>query len=123
MKLVHLLKLANYRASETYAEESKGHYRKRTTPVGQFPPNAFGLYDMHGNVLECCADPWHDDYEGATRDGSVWSQNDNGNCSLMRGGSWDINPDDCRSARRVSYSRGGIYYSVGFRVACGGGRA
>ena len=61
-------KLANYCANSTYAEEAKGEYRKATTPVGQFPPNAYGLYDMHGNVLEWCADSWHENYEGAPTD-------------------------------------------------------
>ncbi len=115
--------LANYNAGYTYAEEAKGEYRGKTTPVGQFPPNAFGLYDMHGNVLEWCADTWHDNYEGAPTDGSVWTENGNNNRSPMRGGSWYGLPNDCRSAyrnyglRRVNYS-----YDDGFRVVCGAGR-
>jgi formylglycine-generating enzyme required for sulfatase activity len=116
-------KLANYDASNTYADEPKGEYRKETTPVGQFPPNAFGLYDMHGNVWEWCADTWHDNYDGAPRDGSVWTKNGNDNRSPLRGGSWYGNPFVCRSAyrynpgRRVNFSN-----DFGFRVVCGAGR-
>ena len=115
-------KLANYRASETYAGEAKGEYREETTPVGQFPPNAFGLYDMHGNVWEWCADTWHDNYDGAPTDGSAWTENGNNNRSPMRGGSWYFNPYLCRSASRNSYDRRDYYDYSGFRVVCGAGR-
>jgi formylglycine-generating enzyme required for sulfatase activity len=114
-------KLANYDASNTYADEPKGEYRKETTPVGQFPPNAFGLYDMHGNVWEWCADTWHDNYDGAPRDGSVWTKNGNDNRSPLRGGSWYLNPYFCRSAFRSSNHRGLNGY-FGFRVVCGARR-
>ncbi|NCS25791.1 MAG: SUMF1/EgtB/PvdO family nonheme iron enzyme [Microcystis aeruginosa BS13-02] len=115
--------LANYRSSETYADEPNGEYRQQTTPVGQFPPNAFGLYDMHGNVWEWCADTWHDNYDGAPRDGSVWTENGDDNRSLPRGGSWYDDPNHCRSACRDNYyRRDGSYFSLGFRVVCGAGR-
>ncbi|CCI32372.1 SUMF1/EgtB/PvdO family nonheme iron enzyme [Microcystis sp. T1-4] len=114
--------LANYNATKTYAEEAKGEYRQQTTPVGQFPPNAFGLYDMHGNVWEWCADTWHDNYDGAPRDGSVWTENGNDNRSPLRGGSWYTDPNYCRSAYRFDIVRRGLHNNLGFRVVCGAGR-
>ncbi len=115
--------LANYNASNTYADEPNGEYREETTPVGQFPPNAFGLYDMHGNVWEWCADTWHDNYDGAPRDGSVWTENGDDNRSLLRGGSWYSLPNVCRSACRDPYTpRRGDDDDLGFRVVCGAGR-
>jgi formylglycine-generating enzyme required for sulfatase activity len=107
--------LANYNTNKTYVEE----YRNETTPVGQFPPNAFGLYDMYGNVWEWCADTWHDNYDGAPTDGSAWIENGDDNRSPLRGGAWYTFPYRCRSAHRNidarRYSRSFLY---GFRVVC-----
>jgi formylglycine-generating enzyme required for sulfatase activity len=115
-------KWPTHKASNTDADEPKGEYREETTPVGQFPPNAFGLYDMHGNVWEWCADDWHDNYDGAPTNGSVWIENGNDNRSLLRGGSWFNNPDGCRSACRSSFSRRVYNLDLGFRVVCGARR-
>ncbi|MEI2581756.1 SUMF1/EgtB/PvdO family nonheme iron enzyme [Scytonema sp. PRP1] len=114
--------LANYRASQRFGDEPQGESRQQTTAVGTFPPNAFGLYDMHGNVWEWCADTWHHKYEGAPTDGSAWvkkvNENDN-NARLLRGGSWNYDPEFCRSANRYSLFPDLDFYLNGFRVVCG----
>ena len=111
--------LANYNGTYTYASEAKGKYLERTTDVGSFPPNAFGLYDMHGNVWEWCQDDWHDNYIDAPKDGSVWTSQ-SGNNKLLRGGSWDGNPRNCRSACRGYLNLVYYYGNIGFRVVCSG---
>jgi formylglycine-generating enzyme required for sulfatase activity len=110
--------LANYDGNYIYAQGPKGIYRQETSPVGKFPPNAFGLYDMHGNVWEWCADAWHNNYDGAPRDGSVWIKNGDDNRSLLRGGSWFFNPNCCRSAYRCDLNRRDGNNSYSFRVVC-----
>ena len=77
-------------------------YRRKTVPVGSFPPNAFGLHDMHGNVWEWVEDCWHLDYRGAPADGSARIAG--GRCSLrvLRGGSWYSADSRVRSADRLS---------------------
>jgi formylglycine-generating enzyme required for sulfatase activity len=90
--------LANYDATQAYAQAAAGKYRQQTTEVAAFPPNTWGLCDMHGNVREWCADSWHDNYQGATTDGSAWVTA--GESHLLRGGSWDDYADACRSAYR-----------------------
>ncbi len=110
-------KLANYRGTETYASEPKGEYREKTTPVGSFPPNAFGLYDMHGNVWEWCEDEWHDNYENAPLDGTarIFGRR---STKVARGGSWFYSPGLCRSASRFNGAPGGRSDNIGFRVVC-----
>ena len=123
--------MANYRGTDykenqwlgSYGKGPKGIYRKETTEVGSFDvANAFGLYDMHGQVWEWCADHWHDNYQGAPTDGSVWlSDNDNDNRRLLRGGSWYDDPGHCRCACRGWLIPGnGSSNGRGFRVVCGG---
>jgi formylglycine-generating enzyme required for sulfatase activity len=121
--------LANYYASVSYADGPKGDWLQQTTPVGRFPANAWGLNDMHGNVWEWCLDHWHHNYgegnntdqEKAPDDGSAWLYNQTIKVEkdrLLRGGSWDDFPGDCRSAFRDHYEPDYVNDGVGFRVVC-----
>jgi formylglycine-generating enzyme required for sulfatase activity len=109
--------LVNYNGNHTYGDGPKGEYREQTTPVGQFPANAFGLYDMHGNVFEWCQDVLHDNYNGAPTDGSAWETGGVSNRRILRGGSWFFYPGWCRSAVRFNFvSVGAVNDSIGFRL-------
>jgi len=113
--------LVNYDGSSTYGSAPKGVYRDKTTDVGSFPPNAFGLYDMHGNVWEWCADPWHENYNGAPSDGSVWESRGDNKYRMLRGGSWVNSPGYCRGASRLRYAPDGRGDGWGFRVVIASG--
>ena len=110
--------LANYDGNYTYGSGPKGVYRQETIEVGGFPPNAFGVYDMHGNVWEWCADHWHGSYEGAPTDGTAWLSSDESSHRLLRGGSWGNNPRNCRSATRIDNHPVNRNRLIGFRVVC-----
>jgi formylglycine-generating enzyme required for sulfatase activity len=131
------LDLANYSSTYIYQNEPQGKSRGETTPVCIFKPNAFGLYDMSGNVWEWCLDPWHRNYEGAPTNGSVWDEqnnNDNhyynileninilskdGRSRVHRGGSWLNDAFRCRSAYRDSLIPDWDNSGYGFRVVRG----
>jgi formylglycine-generating enzyme required for sulfatase activity len=93
--------------------------RQTTLPVGSFSANAFGLYDMNGNVSEWVEDCWHDDYTaGAPTDGSAWLE---GNCNgrVVRGGSWEDSQTELRSAARTGGDKEDRFYTDGLRIARG----
>ena len=115
-------KLANYNGNTYYASEIKGENRNETTSVGSFPPNTFGLYDMHGNVWEWCEDDWHGDYQGAPMNGSAWLSGSSV-VKVIRGGSWYYYPVFCRSASRFIFTRFDRNNDFGFRVVCVAPRA
>lgn len=91
---------ANYDGDYGYNGGPKGRYRMMTVPVEQFQPNAFGLFQMHGNVSEWCEDVWHDDYHGAPQNGKAWMFGGKPRYRVVRGGSWCDFPNKLRSASR-----------------------
>ena len=89
----------------------------RTAPVGSYSPNAFGLYDMAGNVWEVLQDCWHDNYAGAPRDASAWTSGGNCDLRVARGGAWHNAPGGLQSAQRSLTTLGSRNSAQGFRVA------
>jgi formylglycine-generating enzyme required for sulfatase activity len=94
-----------------YQHNSGAH----TQPIGTRHPNAFGLYDMHGNVWEWCQDNGRNNYDGAPVDGSAWSSGGEA-IRVLRGGSWTDTARSCRSARRLGLAQDSRFNYVGFRV-------
>jgi formylglycine-generating enzyme required for sulfatase activity len=108
--------IVNYDGTQTDGGVSMG----RTVPVGSLgPANDFGVYDMHGNVCEWCKDEWHENYEGAPRNGSAWTADESSAPRVTRGGSWTHSAEICRSSdrsREASDLNTRLHY-MGFRVA------
>ena len=105
-----------FHTGRTISKGQANYDRGQTTPVRTFAPNAFGLYDVHGNVWEWTEDCWNGSYRGAPADGSPWGAGDCGR-RVFRGGSWHYVPRLLRSAARSSYFTGFRFDSAGFRVA------
>ncbi|MGL4555076.1 MAG: formylglycine-generating enzyme family protein [Gemmataceae bacterium] len=114
---------ANFDGSQPYGRVPRGPYLARTVPVGQYPPNAWGLYDMHGNVWEWCAD-WYD--ANGTRSGPAADPPGpaGGTLKVLRGGSCYSNGEYCRAACRFHCVPDRIAYRCrGLRVVLVQGRA
>jgi formylglycine-generating enzyme required for sulfatase activity len=103
---------ANFLYDENGARVGVG----RRTAAGQYPPNAFGLCDLHGNVCEWIADAWHPNYFGAPDDGRAWLDCAE-NRRVIRGGAWDYMPRLLRSAWRDWRPADQCTDNVGFRIA------
>jgi formylglycine-generating enzyme required for sulfatase activity len=104
---------ANYNGNYIYGDGKKGMYREKTTPVGSFPANVWGFYDMHGNVWQWCED-WYADYP--QKDVVDPQGPEKGQSRVLRGGSWRFPPESCRSALRDRYVPGLRINFIGFRL-------
>lgn len=109
---------ANYDGKTGYGSKPTGKQLKKTTPVDSFPPNPYGLCDLHGNVWEWCEDHYSNSYQNKPSDGSAYYSTMQNLPRTVRGGSWSLTPDYCRSAKRTSYAPDSQYNFVGFRVVC-----
>lgn len=107
---------ANYNATNAYAGGPTGEWRRMSLPVGSFAPNAFGLFDMHGNVREWVEDSYFEYYIRQPVDGSAYSMSP-GSDRVFRGGSWEKGPHPMRSAFRDSTSPTDRGKDIGLRIA------
>jgi len=108
-------KQANFNGSIAFGLNLRDEYRKSPTKVGSFPPNAYGLYDMHGNLWEWCND-WYGEeyYENSPENNPLGPES--GDMRVLRGGSWFRYSGHIRSATRYKNKPTGQYADTGFRV-------
>ena len=106
---------ANYDARSVYGRGYKGVRLKRTVNVGSYPPNPFGLYDMHGNVWEWCFDSYSANYYANSPVNDPQISRTKGSI-VIRGGAFNCDPDKIRSAKRKHRGRGADKKYLGFRI-------
>lgn len=106
---------ANYDCKSTYMGGPQGSPYGETRPVGSYPPNAFGLYDMSGNVCEWCSDWYDDDYYKFSPEDAPQGPH-KGRTKVVRGGAWSQNPDKLRSADRRGRNPKSDRENIGFRI-------
>lgn len=108
---------ANFNGAYPFGTADKGKFLNRTQPVGSYASNAFGLYDMHGNLFEWTADRFDRNYyRSSPVDDPQGPQS--GSYRVIRGGDWYSDARDCRSAFRYADVPEGRFYALGFRVVC-----
>src|SRR5262249_48155658 len=103
----------NFHGDSPSGGAAKGRYLGRTCAVGSYPPNAFGLYDLHGNVWEWCHD-WAGPYPEQPQADPTGPPS--GDFRVLRGGSWDLPAEWCRAAFRNCYRPAYRYFRIGSRV-------
>lgn len=110
--------IANFDAKHPYGGGFEWQHRQQTLPEGSFPPNAWGLHDMHGQLWEWCAD-WHAEYPASSAEKPLLDPTgpQNGRSRVLRGGSWLGNGGYCRAALRNGFDPGYRSGNVGFRPA------
>lgn len=111
--------LANYTFANEATENSRFEIVNKTIPAGSLKASAYGLYDMHGNVWEWCADVWHKNYTGAPENGQAWTEDGENGKRVLRGGAWCNWADLCRSSERIAEkeNKDGKLFYIGFRIA------
>ncbi len=107
--------LANFDGNYPYGGAPRGPFLKRTSPVGSYPPSPLGLYDLHGNVWEWCAD-WYGEHYYAESPAEDPAGPATGDRRVVRGGCWSSPGNNCRTAYRGKLEPGDHVYRVGFRV-------
>lgn len=110
--------VANYDDENKENKKKSEKNDKKTTPVDNFYPNPFGLYDLHGNVWEWCEDNYNSNYNLTPKDGSAYITSMMNQNRVVRGGSWSLSSNYCRSAKRNHYPANSIFNFIGFRLVC-----